>query len=67
MKAAPSCFKSKRRSASVSRLKHGGLGSALSAAGMSCNVLAGYHHDHLLVPEDRADEAFAILSALEVP
>jgi len=41
--------------------------AALSAAEISCNVLAGYHHDHLLVPEDRADEAFAILSALEVP
>ena len=30
---------------------------ALADAGISCNVLAGVHHDHLLVPADRADEA----------
>ena len=28
-----------------------------------CNVLAGYHHDHLLVPIDRADEATRLLTA----
>ena len=28
---------------------------------ISCNVLAGYHHDHLLVPVDRADDAIAAL------
>ncbi len=26
-----------------------------------CNVLAGYHHDHLLVPVERVDEAVAAL------
>ena len=30
---------------------------ALGEAGISCNVTAGYHHDHLLVPSARADEA----------
>lgn len=33
----------------------------LGDAGISCNVLAGYHHDHLLVPVDRADDAIAAL------
>lgn len=34
----------------------------LAEAGISCNVLAGYHHDHLLVPLDRADDAIAALT-----
>ncbi len=38
--------------------------AALSAVGIPCNVLAGYHHDHLLVPADRADEAITTLRAL---
>jgi uncharacterized protein len=37
---------------------------ALADAGISCNVLAGLHHDHLLVPADRADEAIALLRGL---
>jgi hypothetical protein len=40
------------------------VASALAAAGIACNVLAGYHHDHLLVPEDRADRALALLGEL---
>jgi uncharacterized protein len=36
----------------------------LAEAGIACNVLAGYHHDHLLVPVDRADEAMTALRAL---
>lgn len=38
--------------------------AALGAAGIACNVLAGYHHDHLLVPADRADDAIAVLRSL---
>ncbi|MEO0492390.1 MAG: ACT domain-containing protein [Actinomycetota bacterium] len=38
--------------------------AALGAAAIPCNVLAGYHHDHLLVPADRAEEAVAVLEAL---
>jgi hypothetical protein len=40
------------------------MSAALTAAGISCNVVAGYHHDHLLVPADRADDALAALRAL---
>ncbi|MEU5920589.1 ACT domain-containing protein [Streptomyces sp. NPDC047141] len=36
----------------------------LASAGMSCNVVAGFHHDHLFVEHDRADEALAVLDAL---
>ena len=38
--------------------------SALAQAGLPCNVLAGFHHDHLLVPADRADEAIRVLRSL---
>lgn len=36
----------------------------LGAHGLSCNVIAGYHHDHLFVPADRAAEAVAVLEDL---
>ncbi|MEM8705460.1 MAG: ACT domain-containing protein [Actinomycetota bacterium] len=38
--------------------------AALGGAAIPCNVLAAYHHDHLLVPADRADDAVATLEAL---
>lgn len=38
--------------------------AALAEAGISCNVLAGRFHDHLLVPVDRRDEALAALREL---
>ena len=37
---------------------------ALAAQGIACNVLAGFHNDHLLVPADRIDDAIAALHAL---
>jgi hypothetical protein len=37
---------------------------ALARAGIGCNVVAGYTHDHLFVPADRADDAVAALRAL---
>ncbi|NNE11770.1 MAG: ACT domain-containing protein [Ilumatobacter sp.] len=37
---------------------------ALADADIPCNVIAGYHHDHLLVPVDRADDAVAALRGL---
>jgi uncharacterized protein len=45
-----------------------GLTAAFSAvladANISCNVLAGYHHDHLLVPSGDRDRALQVLRGL---
>lgn len=38
---------------------------ALTEARLSCNVVAGSHHDHLFVPADRADDALAVLRRLQ--
>jgi hypothetical protein len=40
------------------------VSTALAGAGISCNVLAGSMHDHLLVPHMRAPEALGVLQAL---
>ena len=40
------------------------VSTALADAGVSCNVIAGYFHDHLLVPSDRMADAIAALSAV---
>ncbi|MFC7447483.1 ACT domain-containing protein [Rhodococcus daqingensis] len=40
------------------------VSSRLAGIGISCNVIAGYHHDHLLVPIDDASHALAELKAL---
>ena len=46
-----------------------GLTSAFSTAlanvGISCNVIAGVHHDHLFVPVDQAQRAMNVLLALQ--
>ncbi len=51
-----------------SSLEAVGLTAAVSAAfaerGVPCNVLAGFVHDHLLVPTDRLDEALAAIAEL---
>ena len=39
----------------------------LAAAGIPCNAVSAYHHDHLFAPEDRADEALALLALLAGP
>lgn len=41
------------------------VSAALAEAGIACNMLAGAHHDHLLVPADRAEDALAVLAALQ--
>ena len=33
----------------------------LAEAGISVNAVSAYHHDHLFVPVDRADDAMALL------
>ena len=43
------------------------VATALAEAGIPCNVLAAFHHDHLLVPAERAEEALARLRALAAP
>lgn len=36
----------------------------LADAGLSCNVVAGFRHDHLFVPYERAQEAVGLLDDL---
>ena len=36
----------------------------LAAADISVNAVSAFHHDHLFVPVDRADEAMAILQEI---
>lgn len=39
------------------------ISARLAAAGISCNVIAGYHHDHLFVPLARGREARRLLAS----
>ena len=51
-----------------SALEAVGLTAAVSAAlareGVSCNVVAGFYHDHLFVPHDSAAQAVRLLEDL---
>jgi uncharacterized protein len=40
------------------------VAGALADAGIPCNMVAAFHHDHAFVPEERAEEALPILRAL---
>jgi hypothetical protein len=40
------------------------VSSALAAEGISCNMLAGFFHDHLLVPHHELERAVSILRQL---
>lgn len=40
------------------------VSGALAAAGIACNVVAGFHHDHLFVPWERREEALSLLQRL---
>jgi len=42
------------------------VSAALADAGISCNMIAAYHHDHLFVPWDRRDEARTIVEGIEI-
>ena len=41
------------------------VSTALADAGISCNVVAAVHHDHVFVPVDRAAEAMRALNSLQ--
>jgi hypothetical protein len=41
------------------------VAAKLAEEGISCNVVAGYHHDHLFVPVRRAEDALAALERLQ--
>jgi hypothetical protein len=40
------------------------VATALADAGISANVIAGYFHDHIFVPAERAEQALAVLKQL---
>ena len=40
------------------------VAAALAGHGISANMVAAFHHDHVFVPWDRRAEALAILQAL---
>ena len=40
------------------------IATELAAHGMGVNPVAGFYHDHLFVPQDRADDAMKLLAAL---
>jgi uncharacterized protein len=40
------------------------ISAHLAHARISCNAIAGYFHDHILVPIDRADDALAVLHSI---
>jgi uncharacterized protein len=42
------------------------VSSTLAEAGISCNVVAAFHHDHLFVPEKDAQRALELLNRLSI-
>lgn len=43
------------------------IASALAEKGISANIVAAYHHDHVFVPWDRREEAMTVLTNLSDP
>jgi hypothetical protein len=41
--------------------------TALGAAGLSCNVIAGHYHDHILVPSTEVEKALQVLRRMASP
>lgn len=41
------------------------VSKALGDAGISCNIIAAVHHDHIFVPAERAAQALDCLQALQ--
>ena len=42
------------------------LSTALAMRGIPCNVIAGFHHDHVLVPIDRVDDAMQAIDQVRL-
>jgi hypothetical protein len=40
------------------------VAGALAEAGIPCNMVAAFHHDHAFVPEGRCEQALGVLRAL---
>ena len=40
------------------------VSQSLAKAGISCNIIAGYYHDHLFVPIHEAERALVILKSI---
>ena len=43
------------------------VSAALTERGISANIVAALHHDHVFVPWERRDEALAVLRGLSEP
>lgn len=43
------------------------VAGALTDAGIACNMVAAFHHDHAFVPAEDAERALAVLLALADP
>lgn len=43
------------------------VSGALAGAGIPCNAVAAYHHDHVFVPAAMADRAIVAIEALRPP
>lgn len=43
------------------------LAGRLADADIPCNVVAGYHHDHLFVPTHRSQQALRVLTSMSAP
>lgn len=40
------------------------VATSLACAGIPCNAVAAYHHDHLFVPNELADQALSVLHGI---
>ena len=40
------------------------VATSLATAGIPCNAVAAYHHDHLFVPNELADQALSVLHGI---